>query len=254
MRRLQVVAGIASAGLVAASLVMGAPAGAGASAIPARAATPTPAHLWHAEGNADDSVGADNGTLVGAGFGPGVLGPDQAFRFAGGEQRVVFNKFGGNRRRADFTFAFDIKTTATRGQAVWEKRIACNSDGTPFWDFRTASYPVPGADYTAQFELFNGSTPFHLDSTTIINDGKWHLVVVTRHGVTISIYIDGNLEATNTSPTTVKVINDARMRAGVSKCDGVDGTQPFIGKLDELMIFRTAFTQQQIQALARPTG
>jgi Tol biopolymer transport system component len=35
MRRLQVMAGIASAGLVAASLVMGAPAGAGASAIPA---------------------------------------------------------------------------------------------------------------------------------------------------------------------------------------------------------------------------
>jgi hypothetical protein len=78
MRRLQVLAGIASAGLVAASLVMGAPSGAGASAIPARAATPTPAHLWHAEGNADDSVGADNGTLVGAGFGHGVLGPDQA--------------------------------------------------------------------------------------------------------------------------------------------------------------------------------
>jgi len=44
------------------------------------------------------------------------------------------------------------------------------------------------------------------------------------------------------------------LRMGVSKCDGIDGTHPFIGKLDELMIFRTAFTQQQIQALARPTG
>jgi hypothetical protein len=35
----------------------------------------------------------------------------------------------------------------------------------------------------------------------------------------------------------------------VSKCDGIDGTHAFIGELDALMIFRTAFTQRQIQAL-----
>ena len=193
-----------------------------------------------------DSVGTDNGTLVGAGFGPGVLGPDQAFSFAGGTQRVVFNKFGGNLRRADFTFAFYIKTTATRSQAVWEKRIACNSDGTSLWSFRMTRQ--------IGFELFTGRTLYNAVSTTNISDGKWHLVVATRHGVTISLYIDGNLEATTTSATTVKVTNDARMRIGASKCDGIDGTHPFIGELDELMIFRTAFTQQQIQALARLTG
>jgi hypothetical protein len=246
MRRLQVMGGIASAGLVAASLVMGAPSGAGASASPAPAATPTPAHLWHAEGNADDSVGADNGTLVGAGFGPGVLGPDQAFSFAGGTQRVVFNKSGGNRRRGDFTLAFDIKTTATRQQAVWEKRKSCDPHGTSLWGFRMTE--------TIGFELDNGTDFNGIASTTNISDGKWHLVVATRHGVTLSLYIDGNLEDTTTSSTTVKVINDARMRAGVSKCDGIDGTHPFIGELDELMIFRTAFTQPQIQALGRVSG
>jgi hypothetical protein len=248
MRRLQVMGGIASAGLVAASLVMGAPSGAGASAIPARAATPTPAHLWHAEGNADDSIGADNGTLVGAGFGPGVLGPDQAFSFAGGTQRVVFNKSGGNRRRGDFTLAFYIKTTSTRSEGIWEKRIACNSDGTPLWTF--------GHHPTGQIrlELFTGSTSYIVDSTTSVNDGNWHLVVATRHGVTFSLYIDGNLEGTTTTATTVNLINDARMRIGRVTCVGVAGIHPFIGELDELMIFKTAFTQQQIQALARPTG
>jgi len=44
------------------------------------------------------------------------------------------------------------------------------------------------------------------------------------------------------------------MRAGVSTCDGVDGTQPFKGELDELKIFRTALTQSQIQVLGRATG
>ena len=184
--------------------------------------------------------------LVGAGFGPGVLGPDQAFSFAGAEQRVVFNQFGGNRRRADFTFAFYIKTTATHPQAVWEKRVSCNPHGTFLWEFRMTG--------RIGFGLFTGSTLYIAESTTTISDGNWHLVVATRDGVTISLYVDGNLEATTTSATTVNVINDARMRMGVSKCDGIDGTHPFIGKLDELMIFRTAFTQQQIQALARPTG
>jgi hypothetical protein len=58
------------------------PSGARASGIPASA--PAPAHWWQAEGNARDSVGTDNGRLVGAGFGPGVSGTDQAFSFAGG--------------------------------------------------------------------------------------------------------------------------------------------------------------------------
>jgi hypothetical protein len=102
----------------------------------------------------------------------------------------------------------------------------------------------------ASFELFsardfdNGVT-----STAIINDGAWHLVAATRHGPTVSLYVDGQLEAVGTSPATINVTNHAPMRAGVSKCDGLDGAHPFTGELDELMIFRSAFTQPQIQAL-----
>ena len=72
---------------------------------------------------------------------------------------------------------------------------------------------------------------------------------VTRHGVTVKLYIDGNLEATTTTPTTQYLANNAPMRAGVSTCDGIDGTHPFTGELDELMIFRSALSQPQIQAL-----
>jgi Concanavalin A-like lectin/glucanases superfamily len=205
------------------------------------ASAPAPAHWWQAEGNANDSVGADNGRRVGAGFGPGVFGPDQAFRFAGGGQRVVFNKFGGNRRRGDFTFAFDIKTTATVEQAVWEKRVACDTDGTPFWGFRTNGRGVPAG--SIDFEYGTPPPGYSAISTTPINDGKWHLVVATRHGVTVKLYIDGNLEATITTPTTQYLANNAPMRAGVSTCDGIDGTHPFTGKLDELMIFRSALSQ-----------
>jgi sialidase-1 len=222
------------------------PSGAGASAVSA----PTPAHWWQAEGNANDTVGTeaspDNGRLVGAGFGPGVFGTDQAFSFTSGADQVVFNKTGGNRHRDDFTFVFDVKTTATVMQALWEKRIACDSAGTPFWGFRMQ------ASGQATFELFSARNYDNgVTSTTSVNDGAWHRVAATRHGPTVSLYVDGNLEATGTSPTTINVTNQAPMRAGVSKCDGIDGTHPFTGELDELMIFRTALTQPQIQALGR---
>ena len=219
------------------------------------APAPTPAHWWQAEGNANDTPGPgvppDNGTLKGAGFGPGVHGTDQAFSFAGGRQSVVFNKTGGNRHRGDFTFSFDIKTAATGQRGVWEKRIACDSDGTPLWGFRMNTTGPTGGPIT--FEYGTPPLNYSASSTTSISDGAWHQVAVTRHGVTVKLYIDGTLEAT-TTPTTENLTNKAPLRAGVSTCDGVDGTQPFTGELDELMIFRSALTQPQIQALGRAEG
>jgi Concanavalin A-like lectin/glucanases superfamily len=223
--------------------------GAGASAHTASA----PAHWWQADGNAKDSVAHDNGRLGGGtGFGPGVYGPDQAFSFAGRGQRVVFNKAGGNRGSGDLTFAFDIKTTATVQQGVWEKRIACDTNGTPFWDFRTTTRGTPVGSIT--FEYGTPPANFFVASKTSVSDGKWHLVVATRHGRTVKLYVDGNLEAATTSATTANLSNNAPMRAGVSTCDGIDGTHAFTGELDELMIFRTVLGQPQIRALGRAEG
>jgi len=106
-------------------------------------------------------------------------------------------------------------------------------------DFEYGTYPARG---------------YSTASTTSVNDGAWHQVTVTRQGVTVKLYNDGTLETTVTSPATAHVTNHARMRAGVSTCDGIDGTQAFTGELDNLMIFRSALTQPQIQALGTPTG
>src|SRR4051794_19991175 len=78
------------------------------------------AHWWQARGDATDSVGRDNGQLVGVTFGPGALGGnDRAFLFDGAaHQQVVFNRRGGNPGLRDFTFAFSVLTTATVAQAL----------------------------------------------------------------------------------------------------------------------------------------
>ena len=207
---------------------------------------PSPAHWWQAEGNANDSVSTDNGTLVGVTFAPGVHGTDQAFNFGRADDQVVFNTANGNPGTGDFTYAFAIKTTeATQEQAIWEKRAQCDSDGTSFWGFRMQ--PNGQVNFEAQDTV--GQDYVDLGSSAAVNDGAWHWVAVTREATTASLYVDGQLQATATTATTADISKRTPMRAGVSTCDGMDGTTAFVGQLDELMIFRVALTQAQIQTL-----
>ena len=207
---------------------------------------PSPAHWWQAEGNANNSVGTDNGTLVGVTFGPGVHGTDQAFSFDGADDQVVFNTANGNPDTGDFTYAFAIKATAaTQEQAIWEKRAQCNSDGTSFWGFRMQ--PNGRVNFEAQNTV--GQDYMNLGSTAVVDDGAWHWVVVTRRTTMASLYLDGQLQSMTTTTTTADISKRTPMRAGVSTCDGIDGTTALVGQLDELMIFRVALTQSQIQTL-----
>lgn len=220
-----------------------------ATPVPTPSPTPvplSPTYWWPAEGNANDSVGMDNGTLVGVTFGPGVYGTDQAFSFGGAADQVVFNTAGGNPGLGAFTFAFAVKATAaTQEQAIWEKRAQCNSDGTSFWGFRMQ--PNGRVNFEAQNTV--GQDYMDLGSTAVVNDGAWHWVAVTRQTTTASLYVDGQLQATTTTATTADIWKRTPMRAGVSTCDGVDGTTALVGQLDELMIFSVALTQSQIQTL-----
>jgi hypothetical protein len=101
------------------------------------------------------------------------------------------------------------------------------------------------------FEAQNtvGQDYMDLGSTEAVNDGAWHWVAVTRQTTTASLYVDGQLQATTTTATTADISKRTPMRAGVSTCDGVDGTTALVGQLDELMIFQVALTQSQIQTL-----
>jgi sialidase-1 len=179
-------------------------------------------------------------------FAPGVSGTDQAFSFSGTADQVVFDTDGGNPGGGDFTFAFAIKSiAATQQQAIWEKRAACDSDGTSFWGFRLQ----PSGRVLFEAQNTAGADVIDLDSTTAVNDGAWHRVAVTRQGTTASLYVDGQLQAAATTATTSDISEGTPMRAGVSSCDGIDGTTAFVGELDELMIFQAALTQSQIQTL-----
>jgi hypothetical protein len=195
-------------------------------------------HAWNADGTAQDSVGHDNGTLLrGASYARGPDGgSDEAFNIAGDRQQVRFNHRGGNFDRHDFTVSFDILTSAQQKQAVIEKRPVC--DAASFWDIRLdGNGLVQPALMSDRFATDN--TP-GFTSTTSVADGLWHTIVLSRAGRTVSLYIDGNLEATATTAHRIYLVNDSRLRIGMSICVGHDGTLPFQGKIDDVRLYSSA--------------
>jgi hypothetical protein len=86
-----------------------------------------------------------------------------------------------------------------------------------------------GTDYTPGFS-----------STTSVADGRWHQILLSRAGRTASLYIDGTLEDTTTTPHRVDLVNDSRMRIGMSVCVGQDGTHPFRGEIDDVRFYLSA--------------
>ena len=54
---------------------------------------------------------------------------------------------------------------------------------------------------------------------------------------------------TTISPHPVQLSNSEPMRAGMSACTGIDGTNPNDGDLDELMIFDKALSQPELNAV-----
>jgi hypothetical protein len=204
---------------------------------------PIPTHWWPADGTAQDLIGTDDGQLLnGAAFTSGFSG--EAFHFNGEGSEVRFDEVGGNFGRDPFTLAFFIKTTSPLQQAILEKRPVCNA--ASFWGFR-----MTGGLWGAELM----SDEFGTDYTGVpgsgrdIGDGSWHHVALVRDGTNATIYVDGAPVGAATSPEPVLLANTAPMRAGMSACTFVDGTNPFDGDLDELMTFDRALNQGQITAL-----
>jgi hypothetical protein len=204
-------------------------------------AKPRPTHWWTANGTAKDRAGKDDGQLLnGVTYTSGFSG--QAFHFNGQGSEVDFDAVGGNFGRDPFTIAFFIKTSSQVSQAMVEKRPVCNAGS--FWGFRMTG-DLWGAELNG--DEFTPATG--VLGPPGIADGNWHHVALVRDGTNNTIYLDGGNPSTAISPEPILLSNTTPMRAGMSACTGIDGTNPYDGDLDELMTFNTALSQQQINAL-----
>ncbi len=212
---------------------------------PPPACVPPPSGLvnwWQGEGNANDSAGGANGTLQnGASFAPGKVG--QAFSFDGVNDYISFGNTVGNFGTNDFTIEYWLKTSTTRIEPVIGKWGNCGLSS--FFDMRLSGGKL-------QLEMASDASGNNVNSrpsNRSVNDGVFHHIAVVRHTTTITMYIDGVLDYTNSTPGITIINNSADFLAGSGPCVGVDGTQPYTGLLDELSIYSRALSVGEIQSI-----
>ena len=218
--------------------------------IPLEVCTPPPSGMvswWPGDGNANDIQGSNHGVLHGVTFAPGEVGP--AFSFDGIDDFVDFGNAVGNFGTSDFTIDFWIQTSSTRGvgEGVIGKRSRCNMPTFGGWDIRNGPGPLL-VELDQEGDMINFN---HLSAIRTVNDGVFHHVALVRQGPTASLYIDGILDSSNTTPGVTNLNTAASLIAGKSTCTGVDGTNFFTGLLDEIEIYDRALSAAEVQAIFR---
>ncbi|TSC88006.1 MAG: Uncharacterized protein G01um10145_955, partial [Microgenomates group bacterium Gr01-1014_5] len=81
--------------------------------------------------------------------------------------------------------------------------------------------------------------------TTAVNDNLWHLVGVTLSGTTLTWYIDGRSDGTDTSAAPSSWTG---ARAIGAANDGTAGTGNLSGHIDEVKLYNFALTAAQVKA------
>ena len=209
-----------------------------------RSCTPAPANIvswWDAEGNADDIIGINNGTLMnGATFASGMVG--QAFSLDGVDDYVLVPdapnlNFASTSPLTIYMWAYLTDSYATH---LIGKRATCWDSG------QSANYQI-SYDSTNGFAFNSGGT--QLVSGQQILTNQWHHIAVTADGSTFRIYVNGHekgfvagtLGGQNNVPLTIGDV-----------CPGV--TDPFHGFLDEVTIVNRALTADEIAAIYNSGG
>ena len=80
-----------------------------------------------------------------------------------------------------------------------------------------------------------------LTSTTTLSTGTWYYIVMAYDGSSAKLYINGKLEATDTSASIVSNTNN------ITIANAIGGKEYFDGKIDEIKFYTSALTEDEIK-------
>jgi hypothetical protein len=196
---------------------------------------------WRAEGDATDSVGANNGAIAGnVTFGSGRL-TGTAFKFAGGVVDVPENS---TLEPAQMT----VEALVSGSPQGSNKYIISKSFSPSNASYALSSGAGGGLVYYVNVNGSVVSSP--AVNPSAIWDGNYHFVAGTYDGQSVRLFVDGN-EVGSGAPATGSV----QYGTGQSGGDLLFGdfsssltTSNFNGFLDNVKIYNSALSSQQIQA------
>ena len=180
-----------------------------------------------------DCVGDNNGIIYGAQWTIGQL--DGALSFDGVNDYVDCGTGPAITGTGTFAVSAWVKTDSPAG-AIVVQRTPTSADG---------SYGLSIVNNgKAMFYVYNGGLGFIFQSDVIVNDGLWHHIVVVRTNSTDGeIYIDGSLAGSGSG--SARSLNNVLVNIG----RGTAGTSYFNGSIDDVRIYDTALSAEEIWQL-----
>jgi hypothetical protein len=207
---------------------------------------------WDAEGNANDIVGGNNGSLEnGAGFGIGMVG--QAFQFDGINDLVKVPNAPSLNPSNQVSVEFWMK-----GDVTNPMNACCQGLVT------TDYYAVEGfdPDRGIGFQASTNGTTFNSADTLFgagsrtgfgLIPGQWHYVAGTYDGSLVNLYVDGHLKAALLQSGNILPMGpDSFLAFGSEdgrKCSLCVGGRYFHGLIDEISIYNRALSADEVGAI-----
>ena len=200
---------------------------------------------YKADGNALDSAGNHNGTAInGVGYGPGVFG--QAFQLNGTNQYISVPDdpawaFGSNPFTLSVWANFNSIRSGPLGQLP-DVFIGQDEGSGPTnkWVF----YYDGNGDLAFHVNGTSGSTFLTAPTTISPTTDAWHLYTLTDTGTAFTFYEDGKSLGTVSESLTIPDVN-ANLTLGEA-----EGLGYIDGSLDDIRIYNTALSPDQVAALA----
>lgn len=200
---------------------------------------------WKAEGNARDSAGPHHGVLHAIQFRKGVVG--QAFSFEGRPASFIdFGSLAGNFGRRDFSIQFWVKIGRSQNAYILGKHDICSN--ASFWE-------VSGGPGGLRLEVnHNGAGHLIVRTHHKLNDGYFHLITFVRRGTVLRAYTDAQLDDAIGASGVADLTNNESLIAGQSSCGPPSVADTFKGQLDEVKLYPTALSEDEITLAYAFTG
>lgn len=204
---------------------------------------------------AEDSVGSNDGapgTSTSTYPQPSADVPPVAFTDTGSMQFNGQNYFTiNNPVSTNFTICAWVKTTSTGGGVNhWTSAPIMDAEwGGVNYDFGF------GVGNGGKLMFGNGGVPAgggglfdaQVNGSTTINDGSWHNVCVTRNNTSgqVKLYVDAVQDGSG-----ITGVGSLTIRSVARIGWGYDGAALYQGKIDDVRVYNTDLSQEQLQNLA----
>ena len=143
------------------------------------------------DGNSNDSVGSNNGSDTSISYSSSYGKINQGAYLNNTSDQISFSDF--NLGTGDFTISFWLNPNESTQNRSF---IYMRKSNSP--DVRWNIYRGTGATTKIRFNHFNGSTDVYWDSSATISNGTYYFITYVRSGNTISLYINGSLDSSQT--------------------------------------------------------